>query len=160
MDTKSKRVKDNKNIRVSTLRSMKLFRTIRRGYVYQPYLREDDVIVDPREHKFMPHKRNMIFIRKKGNHPLLSSANQREEEDEAIGGEDDNVESRREHQREVGPSRVSLMQYCTNLLISKQKPYQTSKLFDNSFRLISLKIHPSLILSFRCSKAYKLKFNH
>ena len=50
------RVKDNKNIRASTFRSMKLFRTVGKGYVYHPYLREDDVKVDPREQKFMPHK--------------------------------------------------------------------------------------------------------
>ena len=62
---------------------MKLFRTIRRGYVYVPYLREDDVMVDPREQKFMPHKRDIIFIRKKGNQPPPSSTAQGEEEDEA-----------------------------------------------------------------------------
>ena len=48
------------------MRSMKLYRTVGRWYVYQPYLREGDVMVDPSDQKFMPHKRDMIFIRKKG----------------------------------------------------------------------------------------------
>ena len=50
------RVKDSRKIRASTLNSMKLFRAVRRGYVYQPYLREEDVMVDPKDQKFMPHK--------------------------------------------------------------------------------------------------------
>ena len=79
------RVEDSKKIRASTLKSMKLFRTVRRGYVYQPYLREEDVMVDPKEQKFMPHKRDMIFIRKKGNQPPQSSAVPGEEEEENLG---------------------------------------------------------------------------
>ena len=53
-------VKDSKKIRASTLQNMKLFGTVGRGYVYQPYLREGDVMVD--EQKFIPHKRDMLFI--------------------------------------------------------------------------------------------------
>ena len=98
-------VKDSKKIRASTLRSMKLFRTIRRGYVYQPYLREEDVMVNPREQKCMPHKRDMIFIRKKGNQPTPSSAVPEEVEDEEIGEDDANVDSRSEQQGEASTSR-------------------------------------------------------
>ena len=76
------RVKDSKKIRASTLKSMKLFRIFGRGYVYQPYLREKDVMVDPRDQKFMHHKRDMIFIHKKGNQPTPSSAVPEEAEDE------------------------------------------------------------------------------
>ena len=100
------RVKDNKKIRASTLGSMKLFRTVGKGYVYQPYLQEDDVMVDPREQKFMPHKQDMIFIQKKGIQSLQSFAVQREKEEEDIRGEEDNVESRSENQGEAGPSQV------------------------------------------------------
>ena len=102
-------VKDSKTIRASTLQSMKLFRIVGRGYVYQPYLQEDDVMVDPREQKFMPHERDMIFIRKKGNQPPQSYVVHREEEDKEIGGEEENIESKSEHYGEAGPSRVSLM---------------------------------------------------
>ena len=76
---KVQRVKDSKKIRASTLRSMKLFRTVGRGYVYQPYLREEDFMVDPREQKFMPHKQDMIFVYKKGNQPTPSSPIQEED---------------------------------------------------------------------------------
>ena len=72
---------------------MKLFRTVRRGYVYQPYMREEDVMVDPRDQKFMPHKRDMIFICKKGNQPTPSSAVLEEAKDEEIGEEEAHVGS-------------------------------------------------------------------
>ena len=135
---------------------MKLFRTVWRGYVYQPYLQEDDVMVDPIEQKSMPHKQDMIFIRKKGNQPSPSSTDQGEEEDEAIRGEDEYVDSRSEHQGEAGPSRVrqsKLDAILHEFADFKQKPYQTSKLFNNSFRLIKSNMQPSLILLFNCSKA-------
>ena len=64
-------------------------------------------MVDPIEQKFMPHKRDMIFIRKKGIQPPQSFVAQgggggEEEEEEDIRGEKDNidvnVESRSENQ--------------------------------------------------------------
>ena len=45
------RVKESKKIRTSTLRSMKLFRTVEKGFVYQPYLCERDIMVDPTNQK-------------------------------------------------------------------------------------------------------------
>ena len=63
-------------------------------------------MVDHREQKFMAHKRDMIFICKKGNQPTPSSAVQEEQEDdEKIGEEDANVDSRSEQQGEAGTSR-------------------------------------------------------
>ena len=84
---------------------MKLFRTIRRGYVYQPYLREEDVMVDPRDQNFMPYKRDMIFIRKKGNQPTPSSVVLEEAKDEEIGEEEAHFVSRSEQLGEASTNR-------------------------------------------------------
>ena len=64
---------------------MKLFRTVNRGYVYQPYLREDDAMVDPRDKKYMPHKRDMIFVHRKGPQSTPSPTVPEEAEDTEIG---------------------------------------------------------------------------
>ena len=63
------KVNDSKKIRAQTLRSMKLYRTVARRYVYQPYLREGDVMIDPSDKKFKPHRREMVFVRRKGVQP-------------------------------------------------------------------------------------------
>ena len=84
---------------------MKLFRTVGRGYVYQPYSIEEDVMIDPRDQKFMPYKHDMIFIRKKGNQPSQSSVVPEEAEDEEIGEEEENIDSRSEQQGEASTSR-------------------------------------------------------
>ena len=82
------RVKDSQKIRASTLKSMKLFRTVNRGYVYQPYLREDDAMVDLRDQKYMPHKRDMIFVRRKGPQSAPGPEIPDEVEEAAIGEEE------------------------------------------------------------------------
>ena len=84
---------------------MKLFGTINRGYVYQPYLREDDVLVDPRDQKYMPHKRDMIFVRRKGPQSTPSPAVPEEADDTEIGEEEANVGTRSEPMEEASTSR-------------------------------------------------------
>ena len=90
---------------------MKLYRTVGRGYVYQPYLCQGDVMVDPRDQKIMLNKCNMIFIRKKGIPPQPSSVAKEveEEEEEAEGEEVDtkvNVEQKGVVEGEVGSRSV------------------------------------------------------
>ena len=102
------KVKDSKKIRASTLRSMKFFRTVGRGFVYEPYVHEGDVIVDSKDQKFMRNKCDMMFIRKKGIQPQPSFV---EEEEEEVKGEDVdtevNVEQEGVVEGEAGPSKVN-----------------------------------------------------
>ena len=62
-------------------------------------------MVDPRDQKFMPYKRDMIFIHKKGNQPTPSSAIQEEAEDEELGEEEAHIGSKSEQVWEASTSR-------------------------------------------------------
>ena len=85
---------------------MKLFRTVNRGYVYQPYLREVDAMVDPRDQKYMPHKRDMIFVRRKGPQSAPGPEIPDETEEAALGEEEAPTEEpRSEHMEQASTSR-------------------------------------------------------
>ena len=79
-------------------------------------------MVDPRDQKFMPHKRHMICIRKKGNQPTPSSAISEEAEEEEIREEEAHVDSRSEKVGEASTSRGK--QSKLDVLLSE---FETSK---------------------------------
>ena len=65
---------------------------------------EGDVMVDPKDQKFMPHKRDMIFIHKQGTQPQPSSTVEEVEEEEVDSTV--NIDHEGASKGEAGPSKV------------------------------------------------------
>ena len=63
-------------------------------------------MVDPRDQKYMPHKRDMIFVRRKGPQSTPSPTIPEEAEEAEMGEEEaHNEEQRSEHMEEASTSR-------------------------------------------------------
>ena len=73
-------------------------------------------MVDPRDQKYMPHKRNMIFVRRKGPQSTPSPAILEEAEEAEIGEEEANVGTRSEQMEEASSRATfrSTTRLCEN----------------------------------------------